>query len=102
VAGGTISTTITVTTPTDPTTGEFVDANYSIGTELQVLGCDSANETFASLDAGTAPTDLPPPPPCPNDTWDPVTINQNTAYVIDPLNNTYLSPIVGVYVAPSG
>lgn len=100
VGGGTMSTTITVTTATNPETGEFTTANYSSGTSLQILGCDSANETFATIDAGTAPTGLPTPPPCPSQNFSATTISGNTAYVSNPLDNTYLSPIVGTYVAP--
>jgi hypothetical protein len=100
VGGGTFSTTITVSTATNPETGEFTTANYGPGTELQILGCDSANETFASIDAGTAPTDLPPPPPCPSQNFSATTISANTAYVSNPLDHTYLSPILGTYVAP--
>jgi hypothetical protein len=92
--GTTVEGDLTVTTATDPRTGEFVDSTYAPGTPLTVVGCDAAKETFAAL-AEPAPG-APPPPPCSDTTWDPVTVHQDTAFVLDGANQ------VAVLVGASG
>lgn len=84
---------ITVTTPTDATTGELVDPTYTPGTPLKVVGCDTAKETFAAL--GQPAPGAPPPPPCPNQTWNPVTVKKDTAFVLDGANQPAV--LVGAY-----
>ena len=56
--------------------------HYTTGQKLQVVGCASADEVFGQMSSGTLPPGLPPPPDCPQTMWDPVTVNQNTAYVL--------------------
>lgn len=91
--GSTANGSITVTTPTDPTTGELVAPTYTPGTPLQVVGCDTAMEMFAAL--GEPAPGAPPPPPCPNQTWNPVTVKRDTAFVLDGANQPAV--LVGAY-----
>jgi hypothetical protein len=100
LGGLTISAPIVVTTPTDATTGEFVNQTYSQGTQLQVVGCDSLAQSFAAV--GTPPPGVPAPPPCPNATWSPVTVNSATPFIKTTDGTSPISVVVGAYCNSDG
>ena len=49
LSGDDYSLSITVTTPTDPATGELQTASYTEGAPIQVMGCVDAQETIRCL-----------------------------------------------------
>jgi hypothetical protein len=97
INGGTTSFTISVTTSTNTTTGQFAEQTYAAGDQLQVMGCDAAQETFAELVAPVA--GAPPAPECPSGFFDPAVINGNTAYVRTYDGTSQISVLVGAYTS---
>ncbi len=101
--GDTYNLSITVTTPTDPATGELqTTPDYSEGTQIQVMGCVDAQEKFAALAGSGPPPAGSPPPSCPNATFDPVTVDNRTAYARTGDAPTQAAVIVGAgtYTVP--
>jgi len=95
--GEPISGNLTVTTAVDTTTGQFADQTYAVGTQLQVVGCDSVNESFTAF--GAPVQGAPPPPECKSGTFGTL-IDSHTAYVQAYDGSSQISVLVGSYELP--
>ena len=86
-----------MTTAVDTTTGQFADQTYAVGTQLQVVGCDSVNESFTAF--GAPVQGAPPPPECKSGTFGTL-IDSHTAYVQAYDGSSQISVLVGSYELP--
>jgi hypothetical protein len=101
--GDTYNLGITVTTPTDPATAELQTAPpYTSGTQIQVMGCVDAQDQFGALAGSGPPPAGAAPPPCPDSTFNPVTVDGGTAFVRTGAAPSQAAVIVGAgtYTAP--